>query len=294
MVTVAELQTLTNVTLHYASHLLTLEDQERWLTHHTLSEILQTQPSFAADVDTFEQLARSAWQEVRSAKRQYQVPSRGRAEIEVQNDLAQRFHLARIRFVQEGVFAPGITVRLKFRDPEAIAVMFINADGRIDGFHRGIKHEWFQKVLESMILTYYRDLVVPNDPDVSAPRLSHLTPSIYSGRTSGVAKMRPLPRIKPIRNYAKYTLDDWYFAQHRALHWVDGHVRYIGPHFSASNEKLREAEEAGVQLPPGWTWVREHARGDSDELQLDGVDLKVRTLFAAQRRASNELRRLLR
>ena len=60
----------------------------------------------------------------------------------------------------------------------------------------------------------------------------------------------------------------------------------------------KQADEAGVKLPPGYTWVNEFTRGSkiSDEVKLrfdkDG-NLTEETLFSPPSRATVDLRRLL-
>ena len=53
-----------------------------------------------------------------------------------------------------------------------------------------------------------------------------------------------------------------------------------------------QANNAGVYLPPGYTWVIEHDRGEA-HLNLQNRDLSERTKFAPPKRAANELNNLI-
>ncbi len=44
-------------------------------------------------------------------------------------------------------------------------------------------------------------------------------------------------------------------------HWVVGHVRDLPEGQRCSEDKLHEARQVGIELAPGQTWVRPHARG---------------------------------
>ncbi|MGE3795398.1 MAG: hypothetical protein AB7I38_15940 [Dehalococcoidia bacterium] len=51
-------------------------------------------------------------------------------------------------------------------------------------------------------------------------------------------------------------------------HWVVGHVRELSEGMRCSDDALREAQLVGIELAPGQTWVRPHARGLARDEEL--------------------------
>jgi hypothetical protein len=235
------------------------------------------------------------WRDICSEKRHYQVPSQGRAEIVASAELYELITLDSVRFVREGVKAPGVYIQFKFTPPfAAIGIVKIQPDGTIVGFHKFINDAVFQGLIEAIALSYYRDLVVPRIEYFSQEKLTHAPSKTRTSKKQ--SRPKPLPRKRVIASItAKHSLAEWHEAQHRIRHPVVGHTRWIKHNYRANGEKRKEAEAAGVKLLPGFTWVREHKRGKqaNDGLVLEGEDLATHTIFLPPSRASEELAELL-
>ena len=239
------------------------------------------------------ELTKSCWREIQQTRR-YAVPSRGHAEILIDHELLTTLGLTSIRFVQEGVKAPGVYIRFHFGElPWQVGIVRVTSQGEVEGFHeqqRGL----LNAAVHGIALTYYRDLVTPGEKVFYEPtgiRSMPKTPGL-----PGARKRRTLPRPQRIPvGLIVVDFDEWYYTQERARHSVVGHIRWVSPGFKASREKQQEAREAGVWLPESYTWVVEHERGGlgSARIRLRRGDLTRRTLFAAPMRASDDLVKLL-
>ncbi len=238
-------------------------------------------------------LCNACWREINSSFRRYEVPSKGRIEIQTTERINQLMNIVKVRFIQEGAVAPEIYVRLEFTGSK-IGVLKIDSDGNVSGFHE--KMGWALLVINALVLTYYRDLVVPMpvEHEPRFPRHRIFQPKEQS-HNSIESKARSFPTYYP-KQSSVYEFREWHIAQHRARHAVRGHVRWIARGFHAEPEKRLQAKMAGIDLELGFTWVIEHERGGHDEvtrLVLDGTDLTQRTLFSPPARAKNELDDLL-
>ncbi|GAG68185.1 unnamed protein product, partial [marine sediment metagenome] len=249
-------------------------------------------PRFSFDQNKIENYCNSCWTQI-SNFRQYQIPSRGKAEIRASVRLNEAIKLKSVRFIQEGVKAPEVFLSFQFY-PFALGVLKISNDGTLIGFHHMGAELKFKLVIEAIALAYYRDLVVPGEVKYLEKPKSRI---VYKRKTyvSQDRNYINLPRRKTVyQEYedSRYTLDDWYDAQARAEWSVVGHTRRIGPHFEADLVKHEQANNAGVNLPPGCTWVIEHDRGEA-RLNLQNRDLSERTKFAPPKHAANELNNLI-
>lgn len=205
--------------------------------------------------------------------------------------------LESLRFVREGINAPGVFIQFKFKQPSGLGVVRVHSHGEVTGFHKLIESAALQTLIKAIALSYYRDLVVP-----LIHELGTIQPHFHkmSSRTSRPIALRPqphrpaIPRVHRPAYARKPSLEEWHTAQIRLRHDVVGHIRWVSAEFRASWEKRREAEGAGVRLPAGYTWVREHKRGTDDtSLSLQGEDLATHTLFRPPSRATEELATLL-
>lgn len=272
--------------------------KESWIQRRHLSdiELVLSRRECTFDFREAKLFGNQCWEEILSAKRHYQVSSKGRVEIFVSTELFQLTGLNKVRFIQEGAKSPAVFLRFEFSEFSAIGIVKIKRDGNIVGFHKASKSPLFETIIETTALSYYRDLVIP-DPNVryywpgSSVRAGY--PPYYKP-----PRLRELPRIQhvpyvPSSSRPKiYEFKEWYYVQERARHHVDGHTRWIGHGFIASEIKQRQAREAGVNLQMGYTWVVEHERGDSGFTgpKLRKYDLVERTQFFPPERASAKLR----
>lgn len=278
-----------------------LDNGEIWVNQRYLANIVQVllKQGYHFEIPVLKDFGRQCWIEIKTNRR-YQVPSQGRAEILASRKLSDLINLKSVRFVQEGIEAPEVRLRFEFGDPCAIGILKVTNDGRTEGFHKSSGSDLFASVVEAIALAYYRDLVVPygiasvwqRRDDVSKIKTSR------SIKTSQFKKARELSRTTNVSTSKRqfYELKEWYHAQERARHHVTGHIRWVGQHFNADFEKKQQAREAGVELPPGYTWVTEHERGNQqgdDEIRLVGIDLADRTKFLPPERATYELDKLL-
>jgi len=275
------------------------EDQkEIWIGQEELVKIGQTlvQRGHTIDVRKMRIFSRWCWIEM-VRNRVYQIPSEGRAEIQTFDLLKDLMGLRLIRFVQEGVRSPGVFLRFEFEEPSSIGIVKVEGND-VEGFHKLVKDERLCALVETITLSYYRDLVTPGKVYHSSSKGRRKTTS----KPPRPKRPRPLPRprvlpsyVTPIEPRQAYSLDEWYKAQRRARHYVTGHVRRIGGGFEASWGKKQLALEHGVILRPGETWVVEHEKGMliGGWLELDGENLQERTLFLPPERASHELQELL-
>lgn len=242
------------------------------------------------------ELTSSCWREIRKDRR-YGIPSQGRAEVLIDDTVLSTLGLTSVRFVQEGVKAPGVYLRLQFgEDARQIGIVKVSSSGRVEGFHE-LEQGLLMAAVRGVALAYYRDLVTPGDEIVYEPTG---IPRKRSGGASVRRSPRELPRPRRVRiDLEEYVIvrefDEWYYAQERARHSVVGHIRWVGSGFMADEEKYEQALKAGVYLPDGCTWVVEHDRGGSgsDRLRLRRADLTSRTLFSAPARASDDIAQLL-
>lgn len=255
--------------------------------------------------EKIKQFNHQCWNEIVSEERRYQVPSKGRAVIITSDFLFELLYLKSVRFVQEKVNSPGVFAKLEFLFDEKYIIqeVKINSSGVITGFHSKVTQIGIEEIIDAIVLSYYRDLVLPG--------------SVYeAGLSNGKqrqakAKKEPSPRVLP-RSQSKTTKPsdsqqrlqedcdflEWHQVQERTQHYVTGFRRWVREGFMASWDKRKQADEAGVKLPPGYTWVNEFTRGSkiSDEVKLrfdkDG-NLTEETLFSPPSRATVDLRRLL-
>jgi hypothetical protein len=290
-----------------------IAEQEYWMTQDVLDSLLkETSPEGSlfqgrerrgqqnqreAQVKLLDNYSNQCWRIIRSDQRRYQVPSRGRAEIMSSERLKSLINLHSVRFVQEGVSAPGVFIQLVFSEPDAIGLLRLTRDSSIEGFHKLSENSWLQALIIAIALAYYRDLVIPGK--IYYPKERNQS---HNRKGSPVSSHSPtrrqIPSRQTIKRHSKklYPLEDWYESQEILRHWVRGHTRWIGPHFEASAEKYRQAELAGVRLRAGETWVIEHERGnpqDQMKVKLDGEDLVEHTYFAPPIHASEELDQIL-
>jgi hypothetical protein len=286
-----------------------LNSRETWITQRYLLDIAHAleKRDHTFDVTKLEQFGRQCWAEIK-AKRRYQVPSQGRAEILTSEKLSDLVELRLVRFVQEGANAPEVFVRFGFGEPSAIGIAKIRDDGSIQGFYEFSGSDLLGAIVEATALAYYRDLVVPtrvyHSQSSSSTQQVRATESNEAGelthpKTASVSQhpIHRLPRTQVVSpsKCQTYRLEEWHHAQERARHKVIGHTRWVGQHFIADSSKIRQSREAGVELPPGYTWVVEHDRGgrESGGLRLSGLDLAERTRFLPPEQASFELDQLL-
>jgi len=266
---------------------------EVWLNPQILADIEQTlaKQKCTSNLEDAESFCRHCWNEIKSAQRRYQVSSQGRVVILATEELSKLIGLKSVRFIQERARAPEVFVRFEFRDPSAIGVIRVKANGSTVGFHEASASDLFQAIIETTALAYYRDLVIPR---------VHYYP--YSGKRRTSRKpttsrrARPLPRVQSISISLPrpYRFDEWHQAQARARHYVVGHLRWVGEGFKADWEKQAQARRAGVNLPLCYTWVIEHERsgGEPSGPTFNGTDLVERTRFLPPERASHELDKL--
>lgn len=272
---------------------------ERWITHAYLQSILN--PPRGEEDKAHQNQKRKliaykaeCWKQIVSEEREYEIPSNGRAEITVPHFLADKFQLFSVRFVQEKINAPGLYVQFKFQEGQVLGVVQILPNGHIEGFHKLVNNSWFEALVEAIALSHYHDFVVP------VQEYSQYTPKSYNPirdpkRTSDrnyAPKSFPAKRIR----VSRYSFRDWYESQEIARHHVRGHTRWVGTHFIADGEKQRQAKQAGVKLPRGYTWVVEHERGNINrysKIQLNGEDLIQDTIFLPPPIASHNLERIL-
>lgn len=270
---------------------------ELWLTRHTLisrlSGITNSRRHFqqAAQLTAYSQ---KCWQTILSTKRQYQVPSNGRAEVEVPVQIASLINLHSVRFVQERVKAPGLFIQFKFRTPALLGIIRIDPSGEITGFHELIDDLWYRALIQAVAFSHYRDLVVPSQIQQSSPLPAHRQPTRKQASTPGHHTTRAFPLQRPQKK--QYSLADWYESQEIARHSVRGHTRWIASDFVASGDKHLQARRAGVTLQHGYTWVIEHERGNPKptKIPLEGEDLLEHTIFTSPPRAEAELEKILR
>jgi len=213
--------------------------------------------------------------------------------------------LESVRFVSESAKAPEVYIGFKFAmTPYQIGLVKVCKDGRVEGFHRILSQSRFYELLiDTIAMTYYRDLVLSTiyQPGSNSYQRSRGYSKTYGGQgnlSSPSSNKRPhtrdIPRkIRPKQK--RYSLDDWREAQHIARHYVVGHTRFIAPGFIADRERHELAARAGIRLPPGYTWVVPHYRGDPNfgRIVLAGFDLPSQTIFYHPTRASRELDRIL-
>ena len=249
---------------------------QTWVDKQSLQNMLQalSKREHSISAARFERFSAACWAEIRTARR-YQVPSKGRAEILASHTLSDLIDLTLVTFVQEGADAPEVFLRFEFGEPPAIGVAKVKSDGTTEGFHEFAAPSVFRALIEATALAYYRDLVVPAKvPDYPSGDPAHHSqpssatkprkrPTSASAPVDRRQTYRPLPRLTgpsaPRRD--PYQLEEWHRAQERARHGVVGHIRWVGPRFTPDSQKQRQALQAGVQLPPGYTWVGEHDRG---------------------------------
>jgi len=313
---VGQCPTPDNLTVREVDHLLQLVawdipnvlepdkwQKERWVTSSYLIDILGEEHSNSLlplsterqeRVTSLKTYAKRCWATICSQERQYQVPSRGKAEIIVPPSVTALINLHSIRFVQEHMQAPGLFVQFKFDNPSLIGVIRIDPSGVISGFHQLVDASWLTSLVESVALSHYRDLVVPQRLMATSLRVpgrrrnGRQANSEANHRTN-----KPFPMQRRTRK--QYSLADWYESQEIARHMVRGHTRWISQGFVASDEKHFQAKKAGVSLPIGFTWVIEHERGNPQptKIPLIGEDLSKHTVFTSPPQAEAELARIL-
>lgn len=301
--TVRDIEYLLTLVKWAILHILTPErsKDEHWLTYNYLHNALEANDSQHVWLENehhyqssqLKAYSQKCWQIITSKKRQYQVPSNGRAEVIVPAKIASLLNLYSVRFVQEQVNAPGLFVQFKFETPALIGIMQIDPSGKATGFHHLVDDSWFQALIEAVAFSHYRDLVVPEQIN-PAPRLSnHRQTNNRHIRTEERQTTKPFPTIYPRQK--RYSLSDWYESQEIARHNVRGHTRWIESGFIASDEKYDQAKKAGVTLQNGYTWVIEHERGNPrpTKIPLNGIDLAGHTIFMSPPRAEYELEQLL-
>jgi tetratricopeptide (TPR) repeat protein len=284
-------------------HLQSVVASDDWI-HHLEGAMEQ---GFAPDEEELRKFSHQCWREI-LYERRYQVPSRGRAEIRASAELRDLINLNCVGFVQEGIEPPGVFLRFQFGGNLALGIVGIDRDGSTKGFHkrggRDMTDRIIELIIEAVAFSYYRDLVTPGKTYQYVPEGG--SPNIRS-----VDRPRPLPRPRGIpvtteevefrrrRRVSKekaHDLEDWYYVQERAKHYVTGHMRWVREEYIASYEKQQQALEfSGRALPTGYTWVIEHERGGASEsgLRLRGGQLVEKTTFLPPKRASQELSDLL-
>ncbi|MFZ1398280.1 MAG: hypothetical protein WAS33_15350 [Candidatus Promineifilaceae bacterium] len=266
---------------------------ERWVTRMALKPVLVQKDYPNQEIyrqcESLRAYTKKCWKEICSEKREYQIPSAGRAELCVPDFATDLLHLTSLRFIQETVKAPGLYIQCKFEEPAMTGVMQIYPDGQMDGFHKLIDNEWCQAFITAIVMSHYRDFVVPTIRYASASN----TPPRPRTNVGTSREWRTYPKNFPVKRsrQKQYSLSDWYESQQIARHNVRGHSRWIGPHFVADPIKYRQAFQAGVTLQRGYTWVLEHERGVPLEtkIKLAGTDLVELTAFLPPPIASNEL-----
>jgi hypothetical protein len=205
-------------------------------------------------------------------------------------ELQKRINLKSLRFLQESAIAPEVFIRFEFQEPPIIGITKVLKDGKVIGFHENVASEALRLLIDAIALSYYRDLVIA-DKVYIVPQTRVAPKKHWSAKPK---EPRTIPRTVKIYVVKRrsYRIDEWYEAQERARHSVVGHIRLVGNDFIASVEKQRQAEEEGIELQDGCTWVREHERGGREEisgLKLDGFDLAEDVVFEPPERASFEL-----
>lgn len=250
--------------------------------------------------------SRHDWRAITSEERLYAIPARGYAEIQVHPDVIRRTGITALRFIQEYSVAPAVRIRATLIDDQhptrdLVGWIALDRDGATTGFHQKVPDPSYATYVHTMVLAYYRDLVVPtivmaiSQQWTGAERTSK--PLRYAASVSPRAEptMRSLPRQ---RSDERRTADlaEWHHAQERARHGVVAHTRWVRANFRADPDKVREAARAGIQLTAGHTWVRDHERGVIQEygrITLNGYELVHPMLFTAPTRATRLLRSLL-
>ena len=238
------------------------------------------------------ELVNKSWREIQLHRR-YGVPSQGRAEILTSSKVSNTIGLTSIRFIREGVRAPGVYVRFHFGEtPRQIAIGRIVSGGKLEGFPELVSGSGLLlAVMRSIAVAYYRDLVTPDEKVYYTPTGVRRSPS--SGPSSPRTRQLPRPRRIPTgpRQVTGSIHSFRYWVQERARHSVVGHARWVGSYFRADSEKKKEAREAGVQLEDGYTWVQEHERGGPGSAGAGGNswDLSSRTVFSPPEDASNAI-----
>lgn len=280
----------------------TTSRREYWATFISLGSLFEKKLSlkkstsgsiYRQQLSALKRYSQSCWTVICSQEREYQVPSHGRAEIIAPTAVASLLDLHSVRFVQEGVKAPGLFIRFEFEDPSLIGIFRIDPSGNMSGFHQMVDDAWFQALIEAVALSHYRDLVVPNHLQLPLRSPNTRRPTHNPTRSPGSRAARPFPTQRPKQK--RYSLAEWYVAQEIARHSVRGHTRWISRDFVASEEKHYQAKKAGVILPDGFTWVIEHERGNPQlsRIFLNGEDLAEHTIFTPPPKAGSELAKIL-
>jgi hypothetical protein len=251
----------------------------------------------------FRQLCDASWGEICSEKRQYEVPSLGRAELLATDRIHSLTGLKSVRFIAEGVRAPGVFLQFKFdTEPQSVGMMRISPEGKAEGFHELVDNRLFITLIEVVAFTYYRDLVIPDlrmRPTSTAPPRHHrqTTKPVQTAQAMRPPQRRPPRQSHPLLPKRPIHLSEWYAAQTRARHHVIGHLRFIRSGFRADWVKQAQARAAGVDIPLDYTWVVEHERGDPQRtgpvILDERFDLTKHILFSPPRRAVEEMDAIL-
>jgi hypothetical protein len=111
--------------------------EEVWIDQQHFLDITQvvSRRECVFDFKKTETFSHQCWSEIRSEKRRYQVSSNGRVEILASKELSQLIGLETIRFIQEGVTAPEVFLRLGFGELLAVGIAKIKRNGSVVGFH---------------------------------------------------------------------------------------------------------------------------------------------------------------
>lgn len=228
--------------------------EERWITHELVLDLLArlvpensffsravrriTERQRQVKIKLLQDYSQKCWQTICSNSRRYQVPSQGHAEIIASNDLVSTIDLRSVRFIQEGIRAPGVFVQFRFGEPSTIGVVSINIDGVFSGFYQLSDDLWFQELIKAIAVAYYRDLVIPGKMYLpKAPRPKHRQRREAS-LSSNTMRHRRIPTPRTLK---RYSLEDWYESQEIARHLVRGHPRWVGDYYVAPPEKQQQA-----------------------------------------------------
>jgi hypothetical protein len=283
-------------------------DEEVWATADAVTALVATRwrrlnPE-AVTAATRE--SRQDWRAITSEERLYAIPARGYAEIQVHPDVVRRTGITALRFIQEYSVAPAVRIRATLIDDQhptrdLVGWITLDRDGDTSGFHQQMRDPSYATYVHTMVLAYYRDLVVPT---IVMAISQHWTGAERASKplgygSSGPPRTEPTPRSLPrqrIDERRTADLAEWHHAQERARHGVVAHTRWVRAEFRADPDKVREAARAGIQLTAGHTWVRDHERGAIQEygrIILNGYELVHPMLFTAPTRATRLLRSFL-